>query len=456
MKWLRWTIVLIAGCILLASDPPGGDWPMWGGAPDRNMVSSMKGAPDSWDVASGKNIKWVAKLGSQTYGNPVVSGGQVYVGTNNGLALNPKEAGDRGVLMCFRESDGKFLWQHATERLADDGKDWPETGACGAPLVEGDHLYYITNRCELACLDTHGDGQGGAKTIWKYDMIKELGVSPRNKASSSPAVRGDLVFAATSNGRDEGQDKVLAPKAPSLIAIDKNTGKLVWQANSVGDKILQGQWSSPAVAEVVGVVQVVIGEGDGWVRSYDARTGAKLWEFDTNPKDAVWPKTRNEVISTPVIWQGKVFVANGQDPESGQGAGHLFAIDATKRGDITTSGRLWQYDKIKRSISTGAVYDGMLFYADIPGYLHCLDVNTGQPLWTHDLLSGIWASPMVIAGKVYLGDEDGDVLIFEAARQEKLIATIGMGSNVYSTAVPANGTLFLTNRTQLFAIAQLP
>jgi hypothetical protein len=63
---------------------------------------------------------------------------------------------------------------------------------------------------------------------------------------------------------------------------------------------------------------------------------------------------------------------------------------------------------------------------------------------------------MVIAGKVYLGDEDGDVLIFEAARQEKLIATIGMGSNVYSTAVPANGTLFLTNRTQLFAIAQLP
>jgi outer membrane protein assembly factor BamB len=456
MKWLRWTIVLIAGCILLASDPPGGDWPMWGGAPDRNMVSSMKGAPDSWDVASGKNIKWVAKLGSQTYGNPVVSGGQVYVGTNNGLALNPKEAGDRGVLMCFRESDGKFLWQHATERLADDGKDWPETGACGAPLVEGDHLYYITNRCELACLDTHGDGQGGAKTIWKYDMIKELGVSPRNKASSSPAVQGDLVFAATSNGRDEGQDKVLAPKAPSLIAVDKNTGKLVWQANSVGDKILQGQWSSPAVAEVGGVVQVVIGEGDGWVRSYEARTGAKLWEFDTNPKDAVWPKTRNEVISTPVIWQGKVFVANGQDPESGQGAGHLFAIDATKRGDITTSGRLWQYDKIKRSISTGAVYDGMLFYADIPGYLHCLDVNTGQPLWTHDLLSGIWASPMVIAGKVYLGDEDGDVLIFEAARQEKLIATIGMGSNVYSTAVPANGTLFLTNRTQLFAIAQLP
>jgi outer membrane protein assembly factor BamB len=94
---------------------------------------------------------------------------------------------------------------------------------------------------------------------------------------------------------------------------------------------------------------VVIGEGDGWVRSYEAATGKKLWEFDTNSKDAVWPKTRNEIIATPVIWQNKVYVANGQDPESGTGPGRVYAIDASKRGDITTSGRLWSYDGIKRS-----------------------------------------------------------------------------------------------------------
>jgi outer membrane protein assembly factor BamB len=456
MKCTTPMFVLISGCLLLASDPPGGDWPMWGGTPDRNMVSSMKGLPDSWDIASKKNVRWVAKLGSQTYGNPVVSGGQVYVGTNNELALNPKQGGDRGVLMCFREADGRFLWQDATERLADDSKDWPLTGACSTPLVEGDRLYYVTNRCELACLDTHGDGHGGARAIWKFDMIKQFGVSPHNKVSSAPAAWGNLVFAATSNGRDESQDRVLAPKAPSLVAVDKNTGKLVWQVNGPGDRILDGQWSSPAVAEVGGVVQVVIGDGDGWVRGYQALTGSKLWEFDTNLKDSVWPKTRNEIISTPVIWQNKVFIANGQNPESSQGAGHLYAIDATKRGDITSSGRLWHYDRIKRSISTGAVYDGMLFYADFTGFLHCLDASTGQPFWTHDFLSSVWGSPMVIAGKVYLGDEDGDILVFAAARQKKLLATIGMGSSVFSTVVPANGTLFVTNRTQLFAIAQQP
>jgi outer membrane protein assembly factor BamB len=445
-----------ACCLLLASDFGGGDWPMWGGSPDRNMVSSMKGIPTSWDVQTNKNVKWVAKLGSQTYGNPVVAGGQVYVGTNNALALKPLEVGDRGVLMCFRESDGRFLWQHTSEKLADSSQDWPETGVCSAPLVEGDRLYYVTNRCELVCLDVHGDGKGNAREIWKFDMIRELGVSPNDKAASSPAPFGALVIVGTSNGRDTNRARVPAPKAPSMIAVDRETGKLVWQVNEVGDRILDGQWTSPAVGSIGGVVQAVIGEGDGWVRGYETLTGKKLWEFDTNPKESVWPKTCNEIVSTPVIWQNKVFIANGQDPESGQGPGHLYAIDATRRGDITLSGRLWQYDKIKRSISTGAIYNGLLFYADFTGYLHCLDANTGQTYWAHDTLSAVWGSPMVIDGKVYLGDEDGDVLVLEAGKQEKLLATMNMGSNVYSTPVPANGTLFVTSRDRLFAIGPKP
>ncbi|HEY1219652.1 MAG: PQQ-binding-like beta-propeller repeat protein [Bryobacteraceae bacterium] len=455
MKRALFMCLVVSGCLLLGSNS-GGDWPMWGGTADRNMVSSVQGIPASWDIQTKKNVKWVAKLGSLTYGNPVVAGGQVYVGTNNSLVRNPQEGGDRGVLMCFRESDGRFLWQHTSQKLPESSKDWPETGVCSAPLVEGDRLYYVTNRYELVCLDVHGDAKGNAKSIWKFDMIKELGVSPHFKAATSPASYGGLVFAGTSNGRSEHGERVPAPKAPSMIAVDQKTGKLVWQVNDVGDRILDGQWTSPAVGDIGGVVQVVMGDGDGWVRGYEALIGKKLWEFDTNPKDSVWPKTRNEIVSTPVIWQNKVFIANGQDPAGGQGPGHLYAIDATRRGDITVSGRLWRYDKIKRSISTGAIANGLLFYADLTGYLHCLDVNTGQPYWTHDTLSAVWGSPMVIEGRVYLGDEDGDVLVMEAGKQEKLIATISMGGNVYSTPVPANGTLFVTSRDQLFAIARKP
>jgi len=190
------------------------------------------------------------------------------------------------------------------------------------------------------------------------------------------------------------------------------------------------------------------------VRSYDAVTGKKLWEFDLNPKNTAWPKTRNEVIATPVIWQNKVYIANGQDPENGEGAGHLYAIDAARRGDITATGRLWQYDKIRRSISTVAIYNGLLFAADFSGFLHCLDAATGAPFWTHDMLAAVWGSPMVINGEVYLGDEDGDVVVLEAAKAKKLIAEMNMGSSVYSTAVPAGGTLYVMNRSQLWALAE--
>ena len=169
-------------------------------------------------------------------------------------------------------------------------------------------------------------------------MMEEVGAYPHNLANSSPVVWGDLIFVSTSNGQDESHVNIPSPRAPSIIAINKNTGKLVWEDNSVEDRILHGQWSTPAVGTIGGVDQVVSAQGDGWVRGYEARTGKKLWEFDTNPKDSVWPRTRNEVIATPVIYEDRVYIANGQDPEHGEGVGHFYAIDATKRGDITKTG----------------------------------------------------------------------------------------------------------------------
>jgi outer membrane protein assembly factor BamB len=436
-----------------ASDPGIGDWPMWGGTPDRNMVSNQK-VVTSWDVKTGKNIKWVAQLGSQSYGNPVVADGQVYVGTNNELVRDPQEGGDRGVLMAFRESDGAFLWQQANIKVAAGrANDWPYQGVCSSPLVEGKTLWYVTNRCELVSLDTRGEGKH-AKVNWKFDMMEEVGSQPHNMSNSSPVSYGDLIFVSTSNGQDESHVHIPSPKAPSIIAVNKNTGKLVWEDNPVEDRILHGQWSSPSVGKIGDTVQVVMGQGDGWIRGYDAMSGKRLWWFDANPKDSVWPKTRNEVISTPVIYHDRVYIGNGQDPEHGEGIGHLYAIDATKRGDITESGRIWKFDNIRRSISTGALKDGLLFYADFSGFLHCLDAETGKEYWVHDMLAAVWGSPMVIGDKVYLGDEDGDVVVLEASKTKKLLGEYNMGSSVYSTPVPANGVLFIANRNQLFALKE--
>ena len=474
---MKHTVTTVVGALVLGSlslgarsDPSGTDWPMWGGTADRNLVSSMKGLPTTWDVKAKKNVKWVAELGSQAYGNQFVANGVVLVGTNNEGAKDPTVKGDKGILMAFRESDGQFLWQAVHDKLAAGrANDWPFQGVCSSPLIENGTAYYVSNRGELVAVDLDGFRDGSndglvkdekqqrdtdVDVIWRYDMMEELGVLQHNMANSSPVVYENLIFVSTSNGQDESHVNVPSPKAPAIIAVDKTTGKLVWEDNSVGEKILHGQWSSPAVGKVGDTVQVAIGQGDGWARGYEAATGKKLWEFDLNPKDSVWPKTRNEVISTPVIYENVVYIANGQDPEHGEGVGHLYAIDATKRGDITETGRLWHYDKIRRSISTGAIYNGILFYSDFSGFLHALDVKTGTPLWTHDMFAAVWGSPMVIDGKVYLGDEDGDITVLNADRTMKVIAESNMGSSVYSTPVPANGALFIVNRNQLYALAE--
>jgi outer membrane protein assembly factor BamB len=469
--WL--TLVLLAAIgqspRIAASDPGTGDWPMWGGKPDRNMVSNMKGLPTEWDVKTKKNVKWVAQLGSQSYGNPVVADGMVFVGTNNEALRDPKQPGDRGVLMAFRESDGEFMWQHTHPKLESGrANDWPFQGVASSPLVEGEHIYYVSNRGVVFCLDTKGfrdgendgpfkdeklTGQTDPDIIWSFDMIEEVGSYPHNMSNSSPVSWGDLIFLSTSNGQDESHVHIPSPKAPAIIAVNKITGKLVWEDNSVGDKILHGQWSTPTVGSIGGVDQVISGQGDGWIRGYEATTGKKLWEFDTNPKDSVWPKTRNEVISTPVIYQNRVYIGNGQDPEHGEGVGHFYAIDATKRGDITESGRIFHFDKIRRSVSTPSIADGLIYIPDFSGFFHCLDAQTGQEYWVHDLTAAIWGSALVADGKIYLGTEDGDVVVMQTGKEKKVLGTFSMGTAVYGTAVPAHNTLFVMNRNQLYALA---
>jgi outer membrane protein assembly factor BamB len=465
MKRLAFVVALLASPVVLNAD-----WPMWGGTPSRNMVSAMKGLPTTWDIKTGKNVKWVAELGSQSYGNPTVAEGVVVVGTNNELLRDPKQPGDRGVVMAFREATGEFMWQATFEKLSSGrANDWPFQGIASSPLIESGIVYFTSNRGTVVAADLQGfhdkENDGPAKdekltgindidVLWSFDMMEEVGSFPHNLANSSPVSFQNLIFVSTANGQDESHVNIPSPKAPSIIAIDKTTGKLVWEDNSVEDRILHGQWSTPSVGTIGGVMQVVHAQGDGWVRGYEALTGKKLWEFDTNPKDSVWPKTRNEVISTPVIYENVVYISNGQDPEHGEGVGHAYAIDATKRGDITQSGRLWHFEKIRRSISTAAIKDGLIYLADFSGFLHCLDLKTGKPYWTHDMFAAIWGSPIIIDDKVYLGDEDGDVTVLLHGKEMKVVSEQNMGSSVYATAVPANGKLFVMNRNQLWALEE--
>jgi len=462
--------------------PVGNDWPMLGGSPDRNAVSAEKGIPHEWDIKAKKNVKWVAPLGTYAYGGPVVAGGRVYVSTNNGGEFRPGIKGDKGCLLCFDERTGKLLWQATHDKLpSGSANDWPEQGVASTPFVEGQRVYYVSNRCELVCADANGfhDGENDgpfkgekhtdtqdADFVWILDMLGELGVFPHNLAASSPIGSGELIFVCTSNGVDEDHLKPPAPDAPSFIAVNKNTGRVVWKRNDPGKNILHGQWSSPAYGTVNGRPQVIFGGGDGWCYAFEPLTGKLIWKFDLNPKDAVWEVggqgTKSSIVATPVIHENKVFLAVGDDPESAPGDGHLYAIDATKKGDVTRIGRIWHVggEEFGRTLSSVVIADGLLYAVDLDGFLSCRDVKTGKQYWRYDMQAGVWGSPCLVDGKVMLGSTDGDLVVLQHREGKdhlcpsaaKELARHDMRHAVYTTPVAANGTLYIATRRFLYAI----
>jgi outer membrane protein assembly factor BamB len=166
------------------------------------------------------------------------------------------------------------------------------------------------------------------------------------------------------------------------------------------------------------------------------------------------PEGPSEINATPVFYKNRVYVAIGQDPEHGEGVGHLVCVDATKEGDITKTGLIWDYKGIHRSISTVSIdpETGLLFVADFSGFVHCLDAETGKVYWTHDLQSNIWGSTLVADGKVYVGDFDGDLTIFSATKEKKILSQINMNAPVLSSPIAENGTIIIETQTHLYAI----
>ncbi|HEY6227114.1 MAG TPA: PQQ-binding-like beta-propeller repeat protein [Verrucomicrobiae bacterium] len=502
---------MLAGLTLAAlamGSTDANDWPSWGGPEkSRNMFSPEKGLPDKFDpgkfkkgsedvdMPTTKNVKWVAKLGSQSYGNVTVAGGKVFVGTNNDSPRDPKVVGDRSILMVFDEKTGDLLWQLVIPKLA-SGKvnDWENLGLLSSPTVEGDRVYFVTSRCEVICLDVNGFANGNdgpfkdegqyyvgpgkpkvepgpkdADIIWRYDMMDELGVFPHNASNCSVLVVGDVVYSCTSNGQDWTHSNIPSPNSPSFIALNKKTGELIGEDDAhIGPKIFHGQWSSPSAGVVNGKQLVFFGGGDGFCYAFDAKPVKegdtsylkKVWWYDCNPpqykkSDAAhkYPAAEgpSEVNATPVFWKNRIYVATGQDPEHGEGVGNLTCIDATKTGDVTSSAKIWNYDKINRSISTVSITpEGLLFVGDFSGFVHCLDAETGKVYWVHDMKAHMWGSTMVADGKVYVGDEDGDICVLAASKEKKVLSECNLGAPVYSTPVVANGAVYVASNSHLY------
>ncbi|MBL7037450.1 MAG: PQQ-binding-like beta-propeller repeat protein [Pirellulaceae bacterium] len=513
----------------------GDDWPRWGGRNDCNMLSTETDLPTSFergtrrsdgsgiDSTTAENVKWTARLGSITYGTPAVADGRVYVGTNDFRLGDPRLTATRGgVLKCFDEHTGKLQWQLVMPRKPIDKREFAfdhmHLGVCSTATVQEDHVYLVTSRCEVVCLDARGqtDGNEGPFTeegryiagagqppvevqptdgdiVWLFDMWEDPRVAtrPTDAANSSVLIVGDYLYVCTSNGVDQWPSDtkplvVPAPLAPSLIVLNKKTGRLVAvDDETIGTRMLHGMWSSPSAGQVDDRTLVFFGGGDGWCYAFEALDEepnelAKLkrvWSFDCNPPhyrvyengklldyrcgDKRNPMSRNEndgtfvgqseIVATPVFQNNRVYVAIGRDPHHGRGRGNLVCIDATQTGDITETGEIWSYDDIERTVSTVAIDDGLLYIADLPGRIHCLEADTGQCRWVHETKSETWGSTLLADGKIYLGTERA-LVVLAAGNEPQLLSAVRLGARMDTSPVVANGVLFVASHRYLWAV----
>ncbi len=509
----RFALVLLA--TTLARPTVAEDWPQFGRNQSRNAVSPEKNPPLWWQfekrdndekvVKENKNIRWAAKLHSadgygQIYGDPVIVDGLVWVGSSD-FARDKKDNLVIGsALVCLDEKTGKELYRRVDKRLESNGiREAGRYSSHGSsPLIEGERLWVATNRGEVACLDIAPlkKRQGEPREVWKIDMRKEWGVFSRaslfQNRRCSVAGYKEWIYVVTGHGTrwDHDNNKLVVDDAPSLVCLNKTTGKVVWKDSSPGKNILDGQFASPTVIEVGGKVQVVAPQGDGWVRSFDAATGKLVWQFDTNPHDAKGDatdpdnSTRNDLPATAVFYENRLYIGNGQELEHYSGVAWLYCIDPTKTGDISpgftsgekkgkpnpNSGMVWKYggvdkdataDKFRsdnvfdRTLSNVAIDKGLLIATDVAGTVHCLDAKTGQMHWKHrsKASSNIYGSPLIVDGKVYVSTAWSGYWIFALAKEKKLLGRIGDEGGSHCSPVFANGVLYVATSDALYAVA---
>lgn len=492
-------LFLICTLFLAAAASRGLDQPQWGDRYSRNMASPETGLPDGFDPATGKNVKWVAPLGSQTYSTPVVAGGKVLIGTNNDTPRDPAHKGDRGVLLCLDERDGRLVWQLLVPKFSKDPyTDWPHVGISSSATVEGGRVYVVTNRNEVVCLDLAGLANGNdgpfqdearqltprdappealtatdADILWVCDMPARINLIAHDSPHCSILVYSPYLFVNTSNGYGSDHKGYRNMAGPSLVVLDKATGRIVAQDDeAIGPRLFHCNWSSPALGRVGGRDLLFYGASDGVLHALEppatmAPEGTvdrlkRAWRFECDPAaphDGDMHRflgNRREgpsaIASMPVFYENRLYVTVGGDIWWGKNKAWLQCIDPARAVTDTTSGLRWSFPMDTHCVATPAISDGLIYITDCAGNVHCVDAATGRPCWSHKVGGEIWSSALVADGKVFVGSRNNTLTVLAAGRQAKVLSSVKLDGPINNgSPVAANGVLYVATMKNLYA-----
>jgi len=446
------------------------------------MISTERGLPPAFDPATGKNIKWSAELGTEAHSSPVVAGGKIYIGTNNGHPRDPKHQGDRGVLMCFDEQTGGFLWQLVVPKRDEDIYfDWPQSGISSPATVEGDRVYIVSNRGEVLCLDAKGltNGNNGpfmeegahmthkpldpvaalgvtnlvpgrldADIIWLFDLTTGAGIWSHDAAHSSILIRGNYLYLNTGTGVDNTHKKIRTPESPSLVVLDKRTGQLVARDNEhIAPNIFHSTWSAPSSGEVNGRTLIYFAAGNGMVYAFEPIT-----EGVTNRGQvaASSPTSRGQGSSALPRYLTKVWQF---DFDPGAPKTNVHRFNSNRQESPSDFFGMPVFYRNRLYVAGG----GDIWWGKNEAWLKCIDatltgdVTTNGLVWSYALQKHVMSTPAISDGMVFIAD-CGRTFHCVDVETGKALWTHEIAGEAWASPFVADGKVYLGTRSGKFYV----
>ncbi len=425
--------------------PADGSWPSFRG-PNASGVADGQGLPDRWNGKTGENILWRTAIPGLAHSSPIVWGDRVFItsaiGSKPGATFKPGLYGDgdasedrsrhKWMLYAIDKLTGKIAW----ERVAFEGeprnkRHIKSTYASASPATDGRIVVAWFGSQGVHAYDVSGN------RLWAVDLGRvDMGAydipSYEGGPASSPIIWNGLVLLQCDTQADS-----------FVLALDAATGKTVWKTA----RQELPSWGTPTVISAGGRDELVTNAAN-YIRGYDPRTGAELWRLGGSSKITA---------PTPIFADGLIVVASGRRPER-----PIFAVRPGARGDLTlgkdqTSSPAVPWSKTGRGsyMPTPLAHGGILYVLNNDGVFDAYEVQTGKEIYRQRLDpvgSGFSASPVAADRRIYLSNEDGEMLVVAAGREFRLIATNRIGELLMATPALSDGVMYVRSASAVFAI----
>jgi outer membrane protein assembly factor BamB len=437
-----------------AAEPPprlplagsaAGSWPSFRG-PHASGVADGQRLPDTWNVKTGEHVLWRTPISGLAHSSPIVWGNRVFV--TSAISSDPKATfrpglygdGDasedrsrhRWMVYALDKQRGTLLW----ERVAYEGEPLNKrhiksTYASATPATDGRIVVAWFGSQGVYAYDVNGN------LLWKVDLgrvnmgaydIPTFEWGP----ASSPIIWNGLVILQCDTQGDS-----------FVVALDERTGKTLWKT----ERRELPSWGTPTVAETAAGPELVT-NASNFIRGYDPGTGKELWQLGGSSMITA---------PTPVYSDGLFVIASGRAPER-----PIFVVRAGARGDLTLRGGnttsktiVWSRTGRGSYMPTPLIYDGLVYVLANNGVLDAYRLRTGEEVYRQRLPligSGFSASPIAADGKIYLSNEDGEMLVVSAGPVFKHIATNSIDELLMATPALSDGVMYVRTSASLVAI----